>query len=137
MACHATMQGNISPRRRYPVLSHQRECSQENRLAIRRLNLFLDLDLLDSTGAFWPGCNIRPLNDPTIARWIWAFYRDHSAFGCFYWRSRLALQPAGILEREYKLGIDIMGNECAYGTSLRGTSIRDSIAYLAANIDWH
>jgi CubicO group peptidase (beta-lactamase class C family) len=36
-----------------------------------------------------------------------------------------------------RLGVIVLGNEWAYGTSLRGTSIRDSIAHLAASIDWH
>ena len=37
---------------------------------------------------------------------------------------------------EEGLGVIVMGNEWAYGTALRGTTIRDSIAHLAANIDW-
>ena len=37
---------------------------------------------------------------------------------------------------EEGLGIIIMGNEWPYGVSFRGTAIRDSIAQVAANIDW-
>jgi CubicO group peptidase (beta-lactamase class C family) len=37
---------------------------------------------------------------------------------------------------EERLGVIVMGNEWAYGVAFRGTAIRDSIAYLAANIDW-
>jgi CubicO group peptidase (beta-lactamase class C family) len=37
---------------------------------------------------------------------------------------------------EERLGIIVHGNEWAYGTALRGVSVRDSIAQLAANIDW-
>jgi CubicO group peptidase (beta-lactamase class C family) len=34
------------------------------------------------------------------------------------------------------LGVIIMGNEWPYGVSFRGTAIRDSIAQVAADIDW-
>ena len=34
------------------------------------------------------------------------------------------------------LGVIVMGNEWPYGVSFRGTAIRDSIAQVAANIDW-
>ena len=34
------------------------------------------------------------------------------------------------------LGVIVMGNEWAYGVAFRGTAIRDSIAHLAAGIDW-
>jgi len=37
---------------------------------------------------------------------------------------------------EERLGVIVMGNEWAYGVAFRGTAIRDSIAHLAANIDW-
>ena len=37
---------------------------------------------------------------------------------------------------EEELGIIVLGNEWAYGVAFRGTSIRDSIAHLAANIEW-
>lgn len=37
---------------------------------------------------------------------------------------------------EEKLGVIVLGNEWAYGISLKGTSPRDSIAQLAANLDW-
>jgi len=37
---------------------------------------------------------------------------------------------------EERLGVIVMGNEWAYGVAFRGTAIRDSIAYLAASIDW-
>jgi len=35
-----------------------------------------------------------------------------------------------------RLGVVVQGNEWSYGTSLRGISPRDSIAQLAANINW-
>ncbi|HSG17038.1 MAG TPA: serine hydrolase [Anaerolineae bacterium] len=37
---------------------------------------------------------------------------------------------------EEGLGVVVMGNEWPYGMALRGTAIRDSIAHVAANIDW-
>lgn len=37
---------------------------------------------------------------------------------------------------EEGLGVIVMGNEWAYGVAFRGTAIRDSIAHLAASIDW-
>ena len=37
---------------------------------------------------------------------------------------------------EERLGVIVMGNEWAYGVAFRGTAIRDSVANLAANIDW-
>jgi CubicO group peptidase (beta-lactamase class C family) len=37
---------------------------------------------------------------------------------------------------EERLGVVVMGNEWAYGVAFRGTAIRDSIAHLAASIDW-
>jgi D-alanyl-D-alanine carboxypeptidase len=37
---------------------------------------------------------------------------------------------------EEGLGVIVMGNEWAYGVAFRGTAIRDSIACLAASIDW-
>jgi len=37
---------------------------------------------------------------------------------------------------EERLGIIVQGNEWAYGTALRGISPRDSIAQLAANMNW-
>jgi hypothetical protein len=37
---------------------------------------------------------------------------------------------------EERLGVIVQGNEWAYGTALRGISPRDSIAQLAANMNW-
>jgi CubicO group peptidase (beta-lactamase class C family) len=37
---------------------------------------------------------------------------------------------------EERLGVIVQGNEWAYGVAFRGTSPRDSIARLAANLDW-
>jgi len=37
---------------------------------------------------------------------------------------------------EEGLGVIVMGNEWAYGVAFRGIAIRDSIAHLAASIDW-
>ena len=38
---------------------------------------------------------------------------------------------------EENLGVIVQGNEWAYGVSFRGTSIRDSIAALAAGLEWN
>jgi D-alanyl-D-alanine carboxypeptidase len=40
------------------------------------------------------------------------------------------------LYSEEGLGVIVMGNEWAYGVAFRGTAIRDSVAHLAASMDW-
>jgi hypothetical protein len=37
---------------------------------------------------------------------------------------------------EERLGVIVQGNEWAYGVAFRGTSPRDSVAHLAASLDW-